>query len=112
MPNQPAGSEDEDRALNPHRDQDRDRARQQVIAALHQRGVDLDDSASAEEAVNLLEAVEDFERAVQAAGGDLMTLERSKDPENEGMVIPQRSADESVSKYSERIRSAARSFGN
>lgn len=82
-----------------------------IAARLASRGVALTGGESSEELVSLLEAVERFERAVQAKGGDLMVDEgpqRSKpQPDDAQFVIPSRAADESVGRYIRRVDEAA-----
>jgi hypothetical protein len=63
---------------------------------------------------DLLEAVERFEAAVEAHGGDLFvdTPARPRDtaverPDNPAFVLPARSADERVADYIVRIEAAA-----
>ena len=63
----------------------------------------LSGDVSADETVLLLEAVEGFEQAVEAAGGDLMNLEKNDDPEDHGLTIPTRSADEGVRDHIARV---------
>jgi hypothetical protein len=84
------------------------RAVQEEIAnRLHQRGIDLDDSEFSDQIVELLSAVEEWERAVQARGGDLMVDEPpSRQPDHPGFSLPRRADDESISAYVNRVRRA------
>jgi hypothetical protein len=71
------------------------------------RGVDASDG-STDTVVDLLEAVEEFERRVIARGGDLMLdTPPSTQPDNPLFVLPRRSGDESVLEFTKRVRAAA-----
>ena len=93
------------------RHDERERVGLDIAARLSDRGVVLTGEESSEDLVSLLEAVERFERAVQAKGGDLMVDEgpqRSKlQPDDAEFVIPSRAADESVGRYIRRVDEAA-----
>ena len=71
---------------------------------------------SSDELVDLEEAVESFERAVERAGGDLMVDEpvtsgKPIAPEDSSFVLPARSASEAVAAYIKRIHHAATQAG-
>jgi hypothetical protein len=95
------------------RDDDRDVARvtQDIAGRLWQRGVAVHDDETPEEIVRLLEGVEEFERAVESKGGDLMMDEPPADgssqPDDPAFLLPRRSADESASAYLERLAAAS-----
>ena len=89
------------------RSDERARVGMDIAARLSARGVVLTGDESSEELVNLLEALERFERAVQAKGGDLMVDEGPPNaelqPDDASFVLPRRADDESVSRYLRRI---------
>lgn len=97
------------------RHDERERVGHDIAARLSDRGVTLTGDESSEELVTLLEALERFERAVQAKGGDLMVDEgpasANLQPDDARFVLPRRSADESVRRYIERIEEAAGAIG-
>jgi len=108
-PNHPitTGDEQHERDLNRHRASEQNDARAEALARLDDRGIDASD-APIEGVVDLLEAVEAFERAVEARGGDLMVdTPPSRQPDDPGFVLPRRGGDESVSDFANRIRRAA-----
>lgn len=85
-----------------------ERAAAQVGDHLAQRGVTVRDGDTPDERADLLSAVEDFERAVAARGGDSYTNSPlSSDPDRREFVVPRRSDDEGVPGYIARIREAA-----
>lgn len=104
--------ESEQRDLNPHRDEERRHATDIIEAQLRQRGIRIVGDESSEDAADLLSAVERFENAVEALGGDRFVNDpRSHDPENKRMVIPRREDDESARAYTARILEAASRLG-
>ena len=95
-------------ALNPHLDEQRERAREHNIDILGQRGVRLFGDESDDELADLWTAVDRFESLVEARGGDTMTnAPDSSEPDNPAFVLPERKARESVAAYVERILAAA-----
>lgn len=96
------------RDLNPHRDEERRHATDIIEAQLRQRGVRVTGDESSDEAADLLSAVERFESAVSALGGDGMVNDpRSHDPENKALVIPRRADGEPADAYTQRVLEAA-----
>lgn len=95
---------------DPARRLERERIGVDIAARLSDRGVSLTGDESSEELVTLLEALERFERAVQAKGGDLMVDEGPADatlqPDDARFVLPRRSDDETVGHYVRRIEEA------
>jgi hypothetical protein len=94
------------------RDDERRRVADEMAARLRRRGVRLDGRETGEELANLLEAVEEFEGAVQTHGGDLMVDEPVRSggpvsPDDQAFVLPARRERESVSDYIGRIAEAA-----
>lgn len=101
-------SESRQQELNPHRDADRAHAAEMAYAQLRQRGVHVTGDEPAEEMAQVLEAVERFELAVSAVGGDRMTnAPDSADPDDRRLVLPTRSADERAGDYAGRVRAEA-----
>lgn len=78
-----------------------------AIGQLERRGIEVRDDSDPELVAELLEAVERFEAAVSARGGDSMvnTLD-SSDPAMPSFVLPERRADEGLRRYAARIRQA------
>jgi hypothetical protein len=97
---------------NTSNDWNRDVARvtQEMASRLRARGIEVQDSDSPEDVVALVESVEEFERAVEAHGGDLMMDEPpasgAGQPDDPHFLLPTRAADESVSKYINRLSAA------
>ena len=99
-----------DDLLNPHRDEDVERATHASADRLRERGVRMFDDETPEEVVTLLEAVERFELAVQTHGGDLMVDEppagHDPEPDDPEFVIPPRNDGEPAAAYIERVEAA------
>lgn len=86
---------------------DRSNAAAEVIDRLRRRGVTLTGTEKNEDLANLLEAVERFEAAVEAHGGDLMVDDlKSSRPDDSHFVLPRRAKAESVGAYIIRIDGA------
>jgi hypothetical protein len=96
--------------LDPHRREELERAMQETRVRLRGLGISLSGRESSEELVNLLEAVERFERAVEARGGDLMVDEgprgETREPDDVHFVLPRRGTSESVASYLGRLDAA------
>jgi hypothetical protein len=104
----PTPYEDRQHELNPHRDEDQQRAADVAYSQLRQRGVDVTGDEPTEQLARLLEAVERFEQAVSALGADRMTnAPDTNDPDDARLVLPARHADESLAAYAPRVREAA-----
>ena len=95
------------------RDQtDRDLARvsEELAGRLRARGVAVHEDDSPDAIVALVEAVEAFERAVEAHGGDLMMDEpparHAGQPDDPHFLIPARGDDESFAQYRARLVAA------
>src|SRR5216110_3868878 len=79
----------------------------EVTARLRGRGVAVTGGESPEELVDLLSAVERFEAAVEAHGGDLMVDDlKSSRPDDRHFVVPRRAHGEVVRAYITRIDEA------
>src|ERR1043165_985383 len=79
------------------------RVSEQITGRLSALGVDLDGDETPEQLARLTEAIENFENAVEAAGGDLMVDEpprgRQAQPDSPNFALPRRNADESIEMY-------------
>ena|SRR5688572_10184573 len=91
-------------------DPDVARISQEMAGRLRARGVAVYDSDSPDEVLQLVEEVEEFERAVESRGGDLMVDEppahSEAQPDDPHILLPTRAADESVANYMRRLRAA------
>ena len=97
---------------NTSNDWNRDVARvaQEMASRLRARGIDVYDSDSPDDVVALVEGVEEFERAVEEHGGDLMVDEPpsigAAQPDDPHFLLPTRASDESASNYITRLKAA------
>lgn len=104
--------EDDQRDLNPHRDEERRHATDVIESQLRRRGIRITGSESSDEAADILSAVERFEAAVSALGGDRFVNDpRSQDPEDKRFVVPERRDDERGGEYARRVLDAAQQLG-
>jgi hypothetical protein len=79
----------------------------EVTGRLRARGITVTGAESPEDLVNLLSAVERFEAAVEAHGGDLMVDDlKSAQPDDRHFVVPRRAKGESIRAYIGRINEA------
>ena len=79
----------------------------EVAARLRSRGITVTGAENPEDVVNLLSAVERFEGAVEAHGGDLMVDDlKSSRPDDPHFVVPRRAPNEGVRAYIGRIDQA------
>src|SRR5213596_1927856 len=80
----------------------------EVSARLRSRGVAVTGGETPEDLVDLLSAVERFEAAVEAHGGDLMVDDlKSSRPDDQHFVVPRRAHGEAMRTYIARIDEAA-----
>ena len=87
--------------------EERTAAAAEVTARLRGRGIAVTGAESPEDLVNLLSAVERFEKAVEAHGGDLMVDDlKSARPDDRHFVVPRRAQREAVRAYIGRIDEA------
>jgi hypothetical protein len=94
--------------LDPHRQQERQDAALETSGRLRQKGVLLTGREASAELDDMLTAVERFEAAVIARGGDsFVNTPFSDQPEDPRFVIPQRLAGEDAEAYAARINDAA-----
>jgi hypothetical protein len=90
------------------RDDERRRAEEEISSRLRDRGVRLTGRETGDELVNLLDAVERFEAAVENGGGDLMMdepvgAESPIAPDDAAFVLPRRNDGESVAEFIGRV---------
>lgn len=79
----------------------------ELIARLDQKGVHLSAKGSDAELADLLSAIDEFETAVENAGGDLMVdSPDSSEPERPEFVLPHPHDGESVATYTKRVTTA------
>ena len=90
--------------VNPLRDEQRRHIRDELEAWLRHRHVPLFGAESDDEVLSIVNAVERFESAVIAAGGDLMVdSPESSEPEHPEFVLPRRRDDEAPDAYIARV---------
>ena len=86
------------------------RVTQEIADRLRARGIQVLDSDSPEDVVQMLEALEGFESAVEAAGGDLMMDEPPRnhggEPDDPHFLLPRRNKGESAADYLTRLTAA------
>ena len=94
--------------LDPHRREELQRVMLETADRLRQRGVSLTGRESSDELVSLLDAVEEFELAVERRGGDLMMDEgpigKTPQPDDVHFALPRRREGESALDYLVRIQ--------
>ena len=94
--------------LDPHRREEIHRVMLGTADRLRQRGVSLTGRESSDELVSLLDAVEEFELAVERRGGDLMMDEapegKTPQPDDVHFGLPRRGERESAPDYLIRIK--------
>ena len=98
-------------------EEERRRIAEEISSRLRRNGVQLTGNESTEELADLEEAVEQFERMVERAGGDLMVDEPVAGgspiaPDEPDFVLPARKQSESVSAYIKRIHEAGSRAGH
>jgi hypothetical protein len=99
--------EREEQDLNPNRVEEERHARQEAEYRLSERGIRVEPTDSDEEVADLLDAIERFEAAVEAKGGDLFVNRiGSSEPEDPAYVPPERRQSESAAEYRLRIETA------
>ena len=108
----PESSEQRSEMLDPHRREERTSAATEITGRLFQKGINVSSDEDPASLADLLSAVEKFETAVEARGGDLMVNSPSStDPENPDFVVPARNANENIEGYIRRVNDAADSLG-
>ena len=100
--------EEQQETLDPHRREERDGTALELAGRLRQRGVLLTGRETSGQLDDLMTAVDRFEAAVIARGGDLfVNTPSSNPPENPDFVIPFRVPGEDPEAYAARINGAA-----
>jgi hypothetical protein len=100
--------EEQQETLDPHRREERDGAALELAGRVRQKGVLLTGVETSAQLDDLMTAIDRFEAAVIARGGDLMVnTPTSRPPENPEFVIPRRAINEDVEAYAARIQAAA-----
>ncbi|MES2359855.1 MAG: hypothetical protein V4529_16070 [Gemmatimonadota bacterium] len=85
---------------------------EELLARLDQKGVQAAEGASDADLADLLSAIDEFESAVERAGGDLMVdSPDSSEPERPEFVLPHPRDDESIATYIRRVQSATVRLG-
>ena len=84
----------------------------EVTSRLRSRGIAVTGGENPEDLVDLLSAVERFEAAVEAHGGDLMVDDlKSSRPDDSHFVVPRRAPREAARAYIGRIDAATAALG-
>jgi hypothetical protein len=100
--------EEQQETLDPHRREERDGAALELLGRLRQKGVQITGRETSGHLDDLMTAIDRFEAAVIARGGDLLVnTPFSNPPENPDFVIPARMPGEDAESYAARINSAA-----
>ena len=104
----PAGNfESQQEDLDPHRREERRAAAAEIAGRIRIKGIRIHGTESSAELDDILTAIDEFESAVMARGGDLMNNSpESTDPETPEYVIPQRKVGESAGDYVQRLGKA------
>ena len=93
---------------HPMREEQRADVRADLEARLRHRRITITGQEQDEDVAEMLTAVEQFESAVTAAGGDLFVdTPESSQPEHRRFVLPLREQGEAPRDYATRVRSAA-----
>jgi hypothetical protein len=99
--------EREQQDLNPNRVDEERHARQEAEYRLSERGIRVEPTDGDEEVADMLDAIERFEAAVEAKGGDLFVNRiGSPEPEDPAYVPPERREGESAAEYRLRLETA------
>lgn len=99
------------RILDPHRQEEQRKAREESEARLTGRGIEVRPDDSYDDVADLQDTVERFEAEVQRQGGDLMVNHLgSSQPEDPAFVPPARDAGESIGAYLRRLEDAIRAL--
>jgi hypothetical protein len=97
---------------NAIREQERAVLHQEMVARLHQKGLMIPGDAPTDDLADLLSAIDQFETAVEKAGGDLFVdSPTSSQPERPEFVLPHMTDDESIPAYTRRVQSATERLG-
>lgn len=105
----PDESEATSEMLDPHRLEEREAVAVELSGRLAQKGVEAGSDEDPAQLADLLSAVDEFERAVESAGGDLyVDNPMSTEPGDRRLVLPPRRADEPIARYAQRIVTVAK----
>jgi len=100
--------EEQQEDLDPHRREERDSAALELAGRIRQKGVLLTGGETSGQLDDLMTAIDRFEAAVIARGGDLFVNTPSSDqPESPDFVVPNRVPGEDPESYAARINAAA-----
>ena len=100
--------EEQQEDLDPHRREERDSAVLELAGRLRQKGVLVTGRESSGQLDDVMTAVDRFEAAVIARGGDLfVNTPFSDQPESPEFVVPRRIPGEEAEAYAARINAAA-----
>ena len=103
----PTSDEAMQRILDPHRQEEQRKAREESEARLADRGIDVRPDDAYDDVAELQDAIDRFEAEVTRQGGDLMVNHiRSTRPEDPAFVPPARDAGESIGAYLRRLEDA------
>ena len=101
-------SEEHERMLEPHRVEEQRNARIEAEDRLRDRGIPLFPRDTDDQVADLLDAIERFESAVEALGGDLhVNRLGSSAPQDRAFVPPARAPGENAEHYRSRVLTAA-----
>ena len=99
--------EEQQEALDPHRREERKAAAVEFAGRIRQKGVLLTGRETSAQLDDLMTAIDRFEAAVIARGGDMfVNMPTSNPPENPDFVIPRRVPGEDAEAYAARINAA------
>ena len=100
--------EEQQEVLDPHRRQERDAASLEIAGRIRQKGVLLSGRETSSQLDDIMTAIDRFEGAVIARGGDLfVNTPFSDQPESPAFVLPRRLPSEDAETYASRINEAA-----
>ena len=100
--------EEQQETLDPHRREERDAAVLEIAGRIRQKGVLLTGRETSGQLDDLMTAIDRFESAVIARGGDLfVNTPFSDQPESPDFVIPPRIPGEEAEAYASRVNAAA-----
>ena len=100
--------EEQQEDLDPHRREEREGASLELSGRIRQKGVLLTGRETSAQLDDLMTAIDRFEAAVIARGGDLFVNSPSSDqPESPDFVVPLRMPGEDAEAYAARINAAA-----
>ena len=99
--------EEHERNLEPHRVEEQHNARQEATDRLRDRRITVSPRDSDDEVADMLEAIEQFESAVEALGGDLMVNRiGATEPQDPAFVPPARGQGQNAYDYVAQLRAA------